>query len=225
TADVTAFDLYSRAKDLIDNTAFSAIARSNIEQAMDLLNLALVRDPSFFLAHCELVRAHDQLYFTTGIDHTPARLAQAEAALQKDLQLRPDAGEVHLARAEHIYRGYLDYDGALAELEIARRTLPNDPRVFELTGYIARRRGNQEEGLRNLQRAIELDPRNFFTLEQIALSYLNLRRYADEAVVLYRALAIKPDDVDTRVVRALIPFDAQADPRAVRDTIENIRAR
>jgi len=102
--------------------------------------------------------------------------------------------------------------------------LPNDPRVFELTGYIARRRGNQEEGLRNLQRAIELDPRNFFTLEQIALSYLNLRRYADEAVVLDRALAIKPDDVDTRVVRALIPFDAQADPRPLRDTIEKIRS-
>ena len=41
----------------------------------------------------------------------------------------------------HLYFGYRDYDGALAELEIARRTMPNDPRIFELTGYIARRRG------------------------------------------------------------------------------------
>jgi Flp pilus assembly protein TadD len=70
--------------------------------------------------------------------------------------------------------GLRDYAGALAELEIARRALPNDPRLFELTGYILRRRGQQEEGLRNLQRAVELDPRNFYTLQQIALSYQTL---------------------------------------------------
>jgi TolB-like protein/class 3 adenylate cyclase/Tfp pilus assembly protein PilF len=223
TRDVAAFDLYTRAKTLLLTTSFSALAAQNYFKAVDLLDQALTRDPSFFLAQCQLAYVHDNMYFL-GIDHTPARLAAGDSAVNAAFKLRPDGGEAHLARAEHLYRGYLDYDGALAELEIARRTLPNDPRVFELTGYIARRRGNQEEGLRNLQRAIELDPRNFFTLEQIALSYLNLRRYADEAVVLDRALAIKPDDVDTRVVRALIPFDAQADPRPLRDTIEKIRA-
>ena len=49
-----------------------------------------------------------------------------------------------------------DYAGALAELEMARRALPNDPRLFELAGYILRRRGQQNEGLRNLQHAVEL---------------------------------------------------------------------
>ena len=33
-------------------------------------------------------------------DHTPARLALAEAALQAATRLRPDAGETHLARGE-----------------------------------------------------------------------------------------------------------------------------
>ena len=79
-----------------------------------------------------------------------------------------------LARAQYLYCGPRDYAGALAELEIARRALPNDPRLFELTGYILRRRGQQEEGLQNLQRAVELDPRNFDTLQQIAVSYQNL---------------------------------------------------
>ena len=223
TSDVAAFDLYTRAKTLLLTTSFSALAAQSYFKAVDLLEQALTRDPSFFLAQCQLAYVHDNMYFL-GIDHTPARLAAGDSAVNAAFKLRPDGGEAHLARAEHLYRGYLDYDGALAELEIARRTLPNDPRVFELTGYIARRRGNQEEGLRNLQRAIELDPRNFFTLAQIALSYLNLRRYADEAVILDRALAIKPDDFDTRVARALIPFDAQADPRPLRDTIEKIQS-
>ena len=61
---------------------------------------------------------------------------------------------------ENLYRGYLDYDGALAELEVARQTLPNDPKLFELKGYIERRQGRWEESTRDLERAIELDPRN-----------------------------------------------------------------
>src|SRR5947208_13478933 len=223
TTDLTAFDLYTRAKTLLLTTSFSALASENYFKAVDLFDQALTRDPSFFLAQCQLAYVHDNMYFL-GADHTPARLAAGDSAVNAAFKLRPDGGEAHLARAEHLYRGYLDYDGALAELEIARRTLPNDPRVFELTGYIARRRGNQEEGLRNLQRAIELDPRNFFTLAQIALSYLNLRRYADEAVVLDRALAIKPDDVDTKITRALTELDWKANPRPLRDTIEKIRA-
>ena len=155
TTDVTAFDLYSRARNLIITISFSATNGPKLRQAVDLLNQALERDPSFLVAQCQLAYTHDELYFL-GIDHTAARLALAEKAIEAAFRLRPDAGEAHLARAEHLYRGYLNYDGALAELEIARRTLPNDARVPELTGYIARRRGHYEEGLRNLQRAVEI---------------------------------------------------------------------
>jgi tetratricopeptide (TPR) repeat protein len=222
TRDLVAFDLYSRAKSLMLTTSFSAIGGQNLRKAVDLLEQALARDSSFFLAQCQLAYAHDNLYFL-GLDHTPARLAAAQAAVEAAFRLQPDAGEAHLARAEHLYRGYLDYDGALAELEIARKSLPNDPRVFELTGYIARRRGQQEGALRNLQRAIELDPRNFFTLQQIALSYVNLRRYSEEAAVLDRALSIKPDDVETKVVRALLPLDWKADTRPLHQALDEIR--
>jgi serine/threonine-protein kinase len=219
----TAFDLYTRANNVVLANSFSVADRQNLRQAADLLNQALGRDPSFFLAYCRLASAHAQLYFLG--DHTPGRLALAEAAVQAAFRLRPDAGEAHLARGENLYRGYLDYDGALAELDIARRTLPNDPRVFELTGYILRRRGKHQEGLQYLQRSLELDPRNFFTLQQIALSYVNLRRYSEEAAVLDRGLAIKPDDVETKVARALVDFDWKADIRPLRQTIDSIRAK
>src|SRR5205823_14929440 len=97
--------------------------------------------------------------------------------------------------------GLRDYAGSLAQLEIARRGLHNDPRLVEVTGYILRRRGQHEEGLQNLRRAVELDPRNFFTLQQIALSYQFLGRYADSIAALDRALAIVPDNVETRAGR------------------------
>ena len=81
TSDVAAFELYSRAKDLILNTGFSAIRAQNLRQGIELLNAALARDPSFFAAQYQLVLAQDNLY-TLAIDRTPQRLALAEKALE-----------------------------------------------------------------------------------------------------------------------------------------------
>jgi serine/threonine-protein kinase len=224
TSDVIAFDLYTRAVSLISSIGFSAVDRASLSRATGLLNQAIARDQSFFEAYCQLARAHDELYSISG-DHTPARLALAEAAVEAAFRLRSDAGEAHLARAEHLYRGYRDYDGAWAELQIARRSLPNDPRVFELPGYILRRRGKQEEALRFMQRAIELDPRNFFTLQQIALSYSLLRNYKEEAAVLDRALGIKPDDAGTKVAKALVYFDSTSNTNPLHETLASIHTK
>src|SRR5258708_10103140 len=151
TTYLVAFELYSRAISLTPISRTGSIAYS--QQAIDLLNRAVARDPSFFDAYIELAVYHDQLYFF-GFDHTPARLASAEAAVQEAFRIRPNAGEAHLARAYHLYNGYLDYDGALAELEVARQTLPNHPRVFRVTGFIQRRQARWEETIRNFERAL-----------------------------------------------------------------------
>jgi TolB-like protein/Tfp pilus assembly protein PilF len=224
TTDLAAFDLYSRAKSLLLKANFSVTYEPNLREAIELLDEAVKRDPSFFDAYCQLAYAHEYLYGLTGSDHTPARLALAEAAVQAAARLRPDAAETHLARAQYLYYGLRDYAGALAELEIARRGLPNDPRLFELTGFILRRRGQQEEGLQNLQRAVELDPRNFFTLQQIALSYQFLGRYADSIAAMDRALTIMPDSVETQDVRGLFYLFWKADTRTPRQTIDAILA-
>ena len=219
TSDITAFELYAQAKDLL------AIrnARENLLQAANLLNQAVGHDPSFFQAYCQLAHTHDRIYFL-GYDHTPARLALAEAAIETAFRLRPDAGEAHLARAQNLYRGYLEYNAALAELEVAGQTLPNNAGVFELKGYIQRRQGKQEEAVHSLERAIELEPRNIFTLQQIGLSYHHLRRYAEEKSVLDRALAIEPKDVDTKVARAFVEFHWKADTRPLHQMLDSIRA-
>jgi TolB-like protein/Tfp pilus assembly protein PilF len=224
TTDLAAFDLYSRAKSLLLTANLSATGNLDLQKAIELLDEAVKRDPSFFDAYCQLAWAHEQLYAVSGSDHTPARLALAEAALQAATRLRPDSAETHLARAQYLYYGLRDYAGALAELEIARRALPNDPRLFELTGYILRRRGQQEEGLRNLERVAELDPRNFDILQQLALSYKNLGRYAESIAALDRALAIVPENAETRASRGLAYLFWKADTRPLHQTIDVILA-
>src|SRR6266403_951030 len=224
TTDLAAFDLYSRAKSLLLTTGFSATNEPDLRKAIELLDEAVKRDPSFFDAYRQLAYAHETIYAVAGFDHTPARLGLAEAALQAAIRLRPDAGETHLARANYLYYGRRDYAGALAELEIARRALPNDPRLFELTGYILQRRGQREEGLLNLERAVELDPRNFNTQQQIALSYQSLGRYAESIAALDRALVIVPDNAETRADRGLVYLFWKADTRPLHQTIDAILA-
>jgi TolB-like protein/tetratricopeptide (TPR) repeat protein len=228
TADLTAFDLYSRAKNLVLAWSFSTTEKDkgSLSQAADLLNQAVGHDPTFFQAYCQLAWVNDELYHLR-FDRRPERLGLADAAIQAAFRLRPDAGEAHLTRAGHLYRGYLNYDGAVAELEIARQTLPNDARLFELKGYVERRRpgGNEEEALRNFERAIELDPRNVLLLQQTAITYRDLRRYAEEEAVLDRALAVEPKNAGTKVARAYVEFNWKADTRPLHQLIDEIRAK
>ena len=223
TADLVAYDLYLRAEALGAATSFNARLKENLLEATRLLEQAIARDPTFFLAYCRLAEAHDLIYFF-GSDHTPARLALANTAIQSALHLRPNSGEAHLALAQHFYRGYRDYEHALAELTLARRLLPNDSLVFELTGFITRRQGRWDESTMNLERALELDPRNLFFLQQLSFTYEFQRRYRDLAAVLDRALKLVPSDPETRVARASIDLAERADARPVHATIEAVVA-
>ena len=213
TTDPTAFELYSHAGDLLGADASKAI---------DLLNQAVARDRSFLKAYCLLVVAHDALY--AFFDHTPARLALAEAAVGEASRIRPNAGETHWARAFHLYNGYRDYDGALAELEVARQSLPNDPYVFKLMGSIQRRQGRWEESTRNLERAVELDPRDARILTQTGFSYGMFRRYAEQKSKLDRALTVAPNDVRIKADRAFAEVDWKADTGPLHQVIDEIRA-
>ena len=219
TGDLVAFDLYSQASHMLpggDGTV-------KFGQAIDLLNQAVARDPSFFGAYCQLAWAHDELYFS-GLDHTPARLASAEAAIQAAFRLRPDDGETHLARAWHLYHAHLDYDGALAELEVARQTLPNNSGLFETMGFVLRRQGRWEESTRSLERAFELDPRYINPLYQIGLNYGGFRRYAEQKSKFDRILTIEPNNLEAKAERAFVEVNWKADTGPLHQLIDEIRA-
>ena len=221
TKDLAAYDLYARAKTLIETSLFSTPQNESLFEAVRLLNQALQRDPAFALAHYQLANAHDLLYFL-GADHTPARLAMADTAIQSLLRLRPNSGEAHLAVAKHLYWGYLDYDRAREKLNLAQKSLPNDPLPFLLAGYIDRRQSRWDESTKNFERAIELDPQNPVILQQIARSYQCLRRYADAETALDRAVALVPKDTALRASRAEIELLWHADPRPLASTIRAI---
>ena len=223
TADLVAYDLYLRAKDLINAISFSTRAKEDLLQAVQLLDQAVARDPSFFDAYGQLAAAHDRMYFL-GFDHTDVRLKLAETAIHSVRRLRPDSGETHLTLGQHLYWAYQNYDRAREELTVAQRTLPNESRIPLMAGYIDRRQGHWEKSLEEIKQALELDPRNFSIRQQVSLTYQGLRRYKETAATLDDVLAITPKDVTSKVQRAWVDLQWRADPKPLHMTIETILA-
>jgi serine/threonine protein kinase/tetratricopeptide (TPR) repeat protein len=227
TQDLVAYDLYVRAMPLIEEAAIINNEKTFL-QAVDLLNQAISRDPTFLLAYCWLARAHDTFY-NTQLDHTPSRLALAKSAIDSAFRLKPDSGEAHLALALHRYWGYFDYGGARAELAIARRTLPNNAQLFEVTGLIDRRQGRWSQAVHNLERASELDPRNVFLVVNLVGTYFRSRAYEQAGKALDRAIVLVPKDgrppFGLRITRdGDLEMHSRADTRPWHSVIEKILA-
>jgi TolB-like protein/class 3 adenylate cyclase/Tfp pilus assembly protein PilF len=222
TDDLGAYDRYVRAKTLLSISS-NAHQEENVLQAVRLLEQAVARDKGFLLAHCKLAYAHQQLYYA-GFDHTASRLALANEALERSLELGSNRGEAHLAAAWIYYQCYFDYDRARSELALARNALPNEPEIFALAGYIDRRQGRWEDHIRNLERAAQVDPRNTEILKNLAQGYELLRRFSDMGAVLDRMLAITPADPLTRVTRASVDLHWHADTEPLHTTIRDVLA-
>jgi serine/threonine protein kinase len=96
---------------------------------------------------------------------------------------------------------------------------------FENLGYVQRRQGRWEESERNLERAVELNPRDLEAPQQIAISYDLFQRYPEENLVLDPPLATEPNYVETRVVRPFVDLDWKADTQPLNQVIDEISTR
>jgi TolB-like protein/predicted Ser/Thr protein kinase len=229
TQDLIAYDFYARAVSMIYNvqvpsesTADTPLnADKTLSEAVDLLNKAVTRDPNFFLAYCQLALVHDLVY-DMEIDHTPTRLALAQSAIDSAFRLRPDSGEAHVALGWHLYWGYLDYDRARAELALAQQSLPNNPVVYELAGSMDRSQRRWADAIHNLERACELDPRNYPYLINLGSTYLTLHDYDQHIRIMDRIVALHPERRVDRIFRASVEVYRRADTGPWRESIENM---
>jgi TolB-like protein/class 3 adenylate cyclase/Flp pilus assembly protein TadD len=222
TSDLVAYDLNVHATSLMDEALYYGLnSEKNLFRAVELLNQAVTRDPTFLLAYCKLAEAHDGIYWE-GIDRTSSRLALAKSAIDSAFRLRPDSAEAHLALAVHFYQGYLDYDRARGELAIAVRTMPNNARIFEWLGYIDRRQGHWEDAARDFARAIELDPRNDDLLFGAAVTNICLRDYKQAREISDRGNALASNNNYMRVLPGWIAFHERADTQPWHAALEKI---
>jgi serine/threonine protein kinase/tetratricopeptide (TPR) repeat protein len=221
TADVAAYDLHLRARQLLDAFEDSFQSHEMFPEAIRLLEAAVARDPSFLRAWCDLAKTHLDLYWY-GWDRTPERLARASTALETATKLNPDAGETHLALADYYYHGFRNYERARTELALARLTLPNSSQVPFLAGTIDRRQNRWVESERNLRRTLELDPRNPRTYFQLSINFRVQRRYAEAEKLLATALELRPGSVEVKQARARVKLDAYGQPDELCNTLTEL---
>lgn len=179
---------------------------------------AVEEDPDFALAFAHLAIENIHMYWT--MDHNVARREKAASAVQRALELQPELPEAHLAMAWFHYQGYLDYDAALRELEIAEQGLPGDADLLFTRSVIFTRMGKPEQALPSWERAVELDPRNPNLLRQFASALSRLRNYAMAEHYLDRIIEIAPDAVEARIEKSVIPWHRDGDATMYLQAIE-----
>ncbi|NHA15081.1 hypothetical protein [Thioalkalivibrio sp. XN279] len=153
TKSAEAYDLFLRAR-----ATREVWAEAETRARMALYRQALEFDENFVLAMAELGREYTNIFW----HHSRRDEDRREGGrwIDRALALEPDNPEVRLARAEFLYRAYLDYEGALEELDRAAIGLPGSAEMVALRGFILRRAGRVQEMIETMQSAALLAPRS-----------------------------------------------------------------
>ena len=211
TSDLVAYDLYLRAIALWHGISISTDWEGDNRRAVELLDRAVTQDANFALAYCFLTELNLNLY--GWVDRTPARLAKAEAALQRANQIAPELGQTYLQRA-NVYGAHGDWARAAEMLTLAAKALPGSADVLVTAAEVEQRLGRWNEAVRDMEKAKELDPRGPNIPNTLDGLYAALREYAKSDEVADAAIAAFPKGPNyfyiTKVYTALRRGDMNA---------------
>jgi TolB-like protein/Flp pilus assembly protein TadD len=202
TANAAAYEAYLRGRGE-EMRAFNAFVMEDLRRTEADYTEAARLDPEFAQAWARLSIVRSYIYVNQ-FPQSAEILAQAKAAADTALRLRPDLGEPYLAQGYYRYRGLLDFDGGLDWFNRALQRLPNNAEVLAAIAYIERRQGHWAESTAHLEQATTLDPRNTSTLSGLLLNYQEQRQYGKALDVADRALAVSPKDDDLVIGKAKI---------------------
>jgi TolB-like protein/Tfp pilus assembly protein PilF len=181
---------------------------------------AIQHDPAFALAHARLSATIARIYHW--FDSTDDRKARMKTEAEKALQLRPDLGEGHLALGLYYYWTEANYAKALEEFGFAAAALPNDSDIGYFAAAIRRRQGRWNDHLELLKKTQTIDPGNANVAEEIAITYSFLHDWPEAARTQERLIALAPDSVNAKVVRAYLDFWSQGSTAALKEVLEQI---
>jgi TolB-like protein/Tfp pilus assembly protein PilF len=191
TENPVAYDSYLKGRDSRNRDRNT---RTGLQKQEALYQFAVQQDPKFAAAWGELAVVHALNVFWE-YDHSPARLAQADAAIGQAVRLAPESPDVIRTLGTYAYYAYRDYARAIEQYEKLARMQPNDPTVFSSLGLIQRRQGHWTESLSNLWKAYQLEQANASYARNLVASLEAIRRYGEAISVQRRLAAMLPDQL------------------------------
>ena len=219
TQSTEAYDYYLRGLDYLQRE----LSETSVRAAEDLFQRAIALDSSFALAWAYRARADDNLYWFY-FDRTNARRARVKDAADRAIALQPNEPEGHVSLGYYYYHGFLDYDHALAELDIARKLRPNDSELLAAIGFVKRRQGKFEEAFASLSEAVKLAPGSISSLQESAWTALRLDRFDEAERRMQRAKTLAPDDPQSGLTLATLAA-ARGDTAAARRMVAEVLQR
>ncbi len=205
TRDLVAYDLYVRAREMVDSYTNAPDPKTSLEQAIGFLTEATQRDPQFAVAWSYAARAR-MIITALGLAPDGTHAREAEAALGRAAALHPELPEVHFAKAELFYRNGGRYEQAEREIALALPGMPNSAPLHTLAGNVWRRQGRWHEAEQILIKAVELDPKNANAISFLADTQILMRRYTEAIATYERARALGFDPVLFAVRVGIIEF-------------------
>jgi len=217
TESLEAYDYYLRGLEYLGRPG---VRQENYRGAQQMLEQGIQLDPRFALAFARLSTLHAEAY-EYGLDRSDERLGQARDAADRALEIDPELPEGHLALGYYYYV-VRDPDLALEKLDLAERGLPGSPWLLWVQALIMKRQGQWLGALANLERALELSPRETYLMYELGMTYFSLRRYEDAEGQFAEALALQPDAAEIAVIRALVPLMGRGETGPLRTFVEAI---
>ena len=189
--------------------------------ALQLYGETIQLDPSFALAHARFSINVARIYHW--FDPTELNKALMKTKAEKALQLQPDLAEGHVALALYYYWGESNYEKALEEFAIASKGLPNDSEISYITAAIRRRQGRWNENLELLQKTLAINPGDAANITaEIAFTYAFLHDWARAAQMYDRVIALAPDSVNFKIIRAYVDFYENGKTDALKATLAEV---
>ncbi|MEY2520507.1 MAG: hypothetical protein QOF24_2266 [Verrucomicrobiota bacterium] len=188
TKNPQAYDAYLRGLALIIRQS-----NENVQKGREFLQQAVDLDPEYAQAWAQLSIAESELYF--GGEQTPDRFERARRAAETAVRLQPELGDAHSALGLFYYFCRQDFDGALRELDEARKRSPNDGNAIFYTGLVKRRQGKLDEAIELVKKATTFDPRNPDMWANLARSYRGKRDFQTAREMFDRAFAVAPEEI------------------------------
>jgi len=168
------------------------LTSKDIETAQQYFDLALDNDPESALAYSGIAKVW-LARMAMGLTPTSEGGPKAKAAAMKALELDSNQSEVHFTLA---WVAWLDWDWAAAEAAY-RQAIALNPNSASARMYYANFlyvMGDPEEGMRQTELALVLDPLNPLFRAIYAMDLMYERRYDEVIDLLLTTLKTSPDD-------------------------------
>ena len=196
TNNVEAYDLFLKGRILYESAGSNG-EKGKLEEAIKLFEQAVNLDPEFVAAYSRLAKAHLAMYWDGwgAWDRTDERLAKAKRVIDKASEIDPVHQDVLLALGYYHYWGFRNYEEALKYLLPALEKQPNNSDVSQAIGFVYRRKGEWNDAIAFMKRAVDLDPRSNTKARNLAQTYIVNRMWKEAERYTDRLLLLKPQSV------------------------------